>query len=118
MKEIEYILVDGLGKLWSNVDKIEEFEDNVRGGGIWYKQGLARYNGKYVVMVKYKDENVKETVNPNPDTWQDRVRQYIELKKNPATDMNTLRKLSAGLDAINTNGMSPQDKELLSSIYN
>lgn len=55
MKEIEALFVDEIGWIYADNEKIDCFTVNGEMALVfWYRKGNCEFNGKYVVMVRYK----------------------------------------------------------------
>ncbi len=60
MKEIKKLMVEGYGYVYSTDGKIKTFLINGEMSHIrWYRQGNKEFNGKYVIVVEYFEEEVK-----------------------------------------------------------
>lgn len=56
-------------------------------------------------------------MNPNNKTWQDRAKEYIELRKNPLSNQNSIEELRKGFELINIFGLSNEDRQLLAQVF-
>ena len=61
-------------------------------------------------------EYLKDTLPTKSETWQDRAKQLVELRKNPASDINSINRLMGTFGGVNLNGLSQEDLELLNSV--
>ena len=61
MKIIKQILIDGQGWIYSEDGEIRRFgADNGTAFIEWFRQGNKEYNGKYVIIVEFKDDNERQ----------------------------------------------------------
>jgi hypothetical protein len=54
-KEIEKIMVEGIGGVWAGDEEIVSFLKRGDSGWTrWYKKGNRHFQGKYIIEIEYK----------------------------------------------------------------